>query len=193
MSATNLCRVGKVSKINGANGTVQVAFSDKDNLVSHELPVLFRKTKNDKDYWMPDVGEHVLCLFLASGLEQGFVVGAFYSATDAPPTTDPEKTVLQWKDGTKIEVDRKNKEIKINAAGKININVEGDTNLVCKGKTMIDSTGEATVKSAAKVIIDAPLAEIAGATGGLVTGECICAFTGAPHSDFSAKAKAGKV
>lgn len=104
-------RVGVVSSLNPKNGTVRVEFSDADHdgtaLVSDELPVLTRKSLKDKSYWMPDVGEHVLCQFLPFGLRQGFVVSAFYSGADEVPVADPDVRHVIFKDGSWFQYDRK--------------------------------------------------------------------------------------
>lgn len=101
----NIVRTGIVSATNPTNGTVRVTFPDRDNLVSNPLPVLYPKTHADKVYHMPDVGEQVLCVFLPSGVEQGFVVGSMYSTSDATPAASQTKHVVEYKDGTREEFD----------------------------------------------------------------------------------------
>ena len=101
---TQMVRVGTVSSVNEKNGTVRVLFGDADAngkpLISDELPVLTRKSLRDKSYWMPDVNEHVLCLFLPFGLRQGFVLGAFYSQADAVPVADKDVMHVIFDDGS---------------------------------------------------------------------------------------------
>lgn len=75
-------RLGVVTSVLEKTGQVRVKLQDSDGIISKELPVLFPKTHANKAYDMPDVGEHVLCLFLPCGLEQGFVIGALYSDKD---------------------------------------------------------------------------------------------------------------
>lgn len=64
MDIKRLIRVGTVSSVNAAAGTLRVAFAAQNEMVTYELPVLTRGSKNNKDYWLPDVDEQVLCLFL---------------------------------------------------------------------------------------------------------------------------------
>ncbi len=80
-----IIRVGKVSSTNPADMTVRVTFPDERELVSADLPVLCHGSKSDKDYWMPDVGEQVVCLFLPNGRNMGFCLGTFFSKADTPP------------------------------------------------------------------------------------------------------------
>ena len=64
-------------------------FPDRDQMQSWWLPVILPKTQNDKAYWIPDVGEQVVCLMDAHD-EDGAVVGAISSAADATPVNSPD-------------------------------------------------------------------------------------------------------
>ena len=79
----NLIRIGTVSAVNGESCSARVAFEDKDNMVSAELPIITIGSKQTKAYWLPEVGTQVLCIFQpnasGSGISKGFVIGAFYS------------------------------------------------------------------------------------------------------------------
>lgn len=127
----NLIRVGRVSSVDPKTATARVVF-EAQGVVSHELPVLQRQTLRNKDYWLPDVGEHVVCLFLPTGNAEGFVIGAIYSDEDLPPVSSQDKRVVRFEDGTVIEYDRASHTLTINAVGPINIvaasnvNVAGD-------------------------------------------------------------------
>ena len=158
----NVVRVGTVTQI--AAGKVRVQFSDADQLVSAPLPVLFPKTHLDRFCAMPDVGEHVVCIFLPFGLEQGFVLGALYSATDAPPVQGADKWHLAFNDGSWLEFNR--------AASVLNIHSRGDVNIFAADKITLD--GGSTDLS------------------GVITGLSICHFTGLPHADASANVEASK-
>ena len=101
-----MIRVAVVTSTNPSAGRVRVQLKDSDQMVSRELLVVQPKTAKDKYYWMPDVSEQVLCLFLPYGLEQGFVIGAVYSSEDTPPVQDQDKSHIAFKDGTFVEYDR---------------------------------------------------------------------------------------
>jgi len=116
-----LIRVGVVTQVYPEKGTVRVEIADLDDVISYELPVLFRKTCKDKDYWMPDVGEHVVCVFLPTGAEQGFVIGAFYSHKDKTPVADQEIRRIEFSNGAFVEHDRKTGNMRINTPGDIKI------------------------------------------------------------------------
>jgi phage baseplate assembly protein gpV len=98
-------RVGLVRQQDAANALVRVTFSDYDQMQSWWLPVVTPKTQDDKAYWMPDVGEQVVCLMDLRD-EAGVVLGAIYSQADAPPVTSADKWHITFKDSAAFEYDR---------------------------------------------------------------------------------------
>lgn len=134
MDIKKLIRVGTVSSVNAAAGTVRVAFAAQDDMVTYELPVITRGSKNNKDYWLPDVDEQVLCLFLPNtsgrGVCDGFVLGTFYSSIDAPVENSGDVHAVKYGDGTIIKHDR--------STGKLTINATGDIDIIAGGKVTIN-------------------------------------------------------
>jgi phage baseplate assembly protein V len=98
-------RVGIVQQQDTARAKVRVVFPDYDEVISWWLPVMFPKTQNDKAYWIPDIGEQVVCLMDLRD-EAGAVLGAIYSEADAPPVNSADKFHLAFQDGTSIDYDR---------------------------------------------------------------------------------------
>ena len=115
-------RVGVVVSTNPGSGTVRVQFTDADGMVSHDLPVLVPKTMDDKYYHMPDVEEQVLAIFLPLGLEQGFVLGSFYSKSDPVPVKDQDRHHVRFKDGTTVDYDRAKHLLKVDCVGRVVVN-----------------------------------------------------------------------
>lgn len=101
-----LIRVGKVTSTNDTNLTARVEFKDRSGIVSHNLRVLQKNTRDNKDYWMPDLDEQVLCLFLPNGIEQGYILGSPYSDVTKADVATKEKRRVKFKDGTSVEYDR---------------------------------------------------------------------------------------
>lgn len=124
----NLIRVGRVSSVDPKTATARVVF-EAQGVVSYDLPVLQRQTLRNKDYWLPDVGEHVVCIFLPTGNAEGFILGAIYSDEDQPPVSSQDKRVVQFEDGTRIEYDRSTRTLTINAVGPVNIAAAGNVNV----------------------------------------------------------------
>lgn len=111
-------KIGVVSSLDTATARVRVVFDDMDNVASYWLPVVHHKTLKDKSYWMPDPGEHVVCLLDENG-EEGAVLGAIYSAVDTVPVTSGDKCHVAFDDGTTVDFDRSTKALTIDCKGDI--------------------------------------------------------------------------
>ena len=134
----NLIRVGIVSSTDPVKVTAKVAFTDKSAMVSYDLPILVRGSLKNKDYWMPDPDEQVVCLFLPSGNAQGFILGSLYSEKDKPPVTDGNKRHIKFSDGTIIEYDGATHTLTIDAKGSINVVTTGAVEIAAGSNILID-------------------------------------------------------
>lgn len=121
----NIVRIGRVSSIDVNTNTARVAFSDKDDLVSGNLMIVNRGSMVDKDYWIPDIDEQVLCLMQPNasgkGLNDGFILGSFFSAEDPQQESSADVRAVKFSDGTVVKHDRKTGNLTINATGDISI------------------------------------------------------------------------
>lgn len=82
MSENNI-RTGKVSSINYEEGTIRVVYTDKNNAVTTELPVL----NFNGEYKMPQIDDMVLVTHLSNGSSLGIVCGSFWSSGNKPVET----------------------------------------------------------------------------------------------------------
>lgn len=98
-------RIGIVKMQDPANGRVRVVFPDRDQIPSWWLQVVVPKTQRDKAYWMPDLGEQVVCLMDECD-EAGAVLGAVYSSADQTPVSSNDKWHYSFEDNTSFEYDR---------------------------------------------------------------------------------------
>ncbi|MGH7879105.1 MAG: phage baseplate assembly protein V, partial [Candidatus Binataceae bacterium] len=133
-------RVGIVQLQDVAGCRVRVTFPDRDQMQSWWLPVVVAKTQNDKGYYLPDVGEQVVCLMDRKD-EDGAVVGAIYSAVDVPPPAmSADKLHWSAKDGAVFEYDRAKHALAITlpSSGTLNITANG-------AKISIDASGNVNV------------------------------------------------
>lgn len=149
MEETKIARIGKVSSTDLENARVKVVFSDIDNMVTTDLPVLFPQGLKNKFYAMPDIGENVLCIFIEQGIGDGFCLGAFYTDSVAPPIADQDKVHYAFEDGTYIEYDRKEHRLKADIKGDAdikvkNVKVEAE-NVNTKCNTLIARSKEASI------------------------------------------------
>ena len=91
-----LVRVGRVSSVNADNHTAKVEFADDgDDQVSHDLAVLVTRPG---DYSLPAAGSLVACILIPGASGDGFILGALYSDSDAPPTSDAGARVVAGDD-----------------------------------------------------------------------------------------------
>jgi phage baseplate assembly protein V len=137
-----------------------VNFPAHNQLLSWWLPICVPKTQNDKAYWIPDIGEQVVCL-MDEHDEDGAVIGCIYSQADTTPVQSADKWHITMKDNAVFEYDRNahtlnitlptiagagaggpppsgsmvtiscnNATIQIDASGNINLTAQGNINLV---------------------------------------------------------------
>ena len=97
--------------------------------------VIQHNTLENHDYWMPDIGEDVLCVFLPTGSEDGFILGSFYADEIRPPASTENIRMVEFADGTKVSYDRESHELKATIDG-TEIKANRDT---------VDITGDKTV------------------------------------------------
>ena len=102
----SLIRVGEVSSVDASKATARVVFDDFDSIVSYDLQVICRNTFSNRDYAMPDIGEDVICLFLPTGTEAGFILGSVYAGEITPPESTVSRRCVEFLDGAKFMYDR---------------------------------------------------------------------------------------
>lgn len=76
-------RYGRVDSVDLKKATARVVFQDRDDVKSFDLQVMQKNTLNKKAYWMPEIDEIAVCLFLSNGQESGIIIGTLYAEDDA--------------------------------------------------------------------------------------------------------------
>lgn len=147
-----MIRVGKVVTRAASNGTVRVQLPDLDNLVSGNIPVMFPKTRKDKIFHLPDIGEQVICVFLGNGLEAGYCLGAIYSDIDPVPTPSGDVWEMRFSDGTDLKYNR--------AAHVLTADVQGAVSVTATGPVSVQADGQVSASSEAGMVLDAPAVSI---------------------------------
>jgi phage baseplate assembly protein V len=129
-------RVGIVQAQDVPNCRVRVIFPDRNQMVSWWLPIIRQGTQNDKDYWIPDIGEQVVCL-MDEHDEDGAVFGSIFSSADTTPSGATGDTrILAPKDGAVFSYNR--------ATHALNVSLPngGTVTVTANGATIeIDSSG----------------------------------------------------
>ena len=112
-TGNDLIRVGRVAAVYEERLTVRVEFPDRSGLVSKELAVLVPLTLKNHAYALPDPGEHVACIFLDNGVQEGLILGAIYDKNNPPPCQNKDRYYFEFDGGAHFLVDRKEKTMQI--------------------------------------------------------------------------------
>lgn len=139
-----------------------MVFGDRDEMVSYDLPVMVRNTLKNKDYWMPDIDEVVLCVFLPIGLEAGFIMGGFYTKPVPRPATTGAKRVVEFEDGTRAEYDRATHTLLADVKGAAEIKTTGNLTAEVGQALEATVTTTASLTAGASVTITAPAIQLNG-------------------------------
>lgn len=157
-SLEGLIRIGEVTSVNPEKLTARVTFDDDDGMTSFDLPILQRNTMKNRDYASVDIGEDVVCVFLPSGVEEGFIIGTLYAGEITPPQSSQNVRMVEFEDGTVLKYDR--------SAHKLSASVVGDVEVTASGKADITATGSVSVTSSKKIVLTAPSIVLNGAIEG---------------------------
>jgi phage baseplate assembly protein V len=138
------------------------------------LSTLKRRGRGDKENWPLEVGEQVLCLFPGGSTAQGVILGSVMTRESLPKEGGHRVT---YSDGTSVSYDKEAKAMRVVLPEGARLEVQGGTSVVVKAKT---------------VVVEAESVALGGAdaVAGIVTTEAVCAFTGGPHPQGSARCKA---
>lgn len=154
-------RIGTISAVDEARVMVRVRLPECDNLRTAWLPVLQRNTQNNKDYWLPDIGEQVEVLLDDNG-EDGLVLGAIYSAADVPMLADKDTRAVTFADGAHIEYDRRTHTLTING-GVQHIAISSGVDVVVNAQRVTINAPETTVTG--KLLVQGQLTYESGMSG----------------------------
>ena len=119
-----MIRTGTVSAVYPENGTARVVFDDKDDTTSPELHIVHRFSGTNKDYWVPDIGDQVVCIFANNdtNFSTGWILGSYFTDKHPPQVAIPDIMRLDFADGSFMEYNRGNSSLTIKVMGQIKIN-----------------------------------------------------------------------
>ena len=119
-----MIRTGTVSAVYPENGTARVVFDDKDDTTSPELHIVHRFSGTNKDYWVPDIGDQVVCIFANNdtNFSTGWILGSYFTDKHPPQVASPDIMRLDFADGSFMEYNRGNSSLTIKVMGQIKIN-----------------------------------------------------------------------
>lgn len=107
-AANNFCvpRYGYVSDFDPDRMMARVRFPDLGDLISGWLPVGVMNSLNNHDEFALDIDEHVFCIMMGSGVEEGIILAAIYDDKNKPSNKNREQRYTKFQDGTEIFYDR---------------------------------------------------------------------------------------
>jgi len=147
-------RWGEVTQVDETTGTARVKIHDADGMVSKPLRVRQSRTHKDQEQELPDLGEHVGCIFSGQGLEEGLVLGAVYSTKNPSPGKPPYVWYHRFADGTELEYDRETHRLTGTVKGEIDLAVEKDVRVKCLQGVTLEADGNILVKSAKTLTLE---------------------------------------
>ncbi|WP_417536830.1 phage baseplate assembly protein V [Methylophaga sp.] len=173
---SNMIKRGKVHSVDFSQTPPRVKVEYEAGAITAWLPfVSSRQSIISKSKWEPlSVGEGVMVFSESGDMSLGVVFPATADGTNVPPSTSPDEHVTKYSDGSLVKYDRSSHQLTVNVVGAISVS--------CKS---------ADVTASGDVTVDASQIKLNKGVG-VVTGECICPFTGSPHADISTTVLAGK-
>lgn len=121
-----MLKFGTIKEYYPSTGMVSVFF-EADDIVTDPMPVIFTKTKSDKDLYPFDNGEQVACL-MDEHCEHGVCLGATYSDDIKPdPSFNKDVFGIKFNNGDKMIYDRNLKSLTYEIGGNASLNMQADT------------------------------------------------------------------
>lgn len=175
----DLIKIGEVSSVDPEKCTARVVFDDEDSLVSYDLQILQRNTYENQDYQMVHPGEDVVCLFLGSGQEDGFIIGSLYAGEIKPPEASLDRRTVVFSDDTRVCYDRQEHKLTVTIEGTEIVFNRQDGSITVPNAVTINCT-TATVNASSGITLDTPKTDVTGVlnVAGLITGKGGLAVSG---------------
>ena len=175
----DLIKIGEVSSVDPEKCTARVVFDDEDSLVSYDLQILQRNTYENQDYQMVHPGEDVVCLFLGSGQEDGFIIGSLYAGEIKPPEASLDRRTVVFSDDTRVCYDRQEHKLTVTIEGTEVVFNRQDGTITVPNAVTINCT-TATVNASSGITLDTPKTDVTGVlnVAGLITGKGGLAVSG---------------
>lgn len=149
-------------------------------------------------WWVPEIGEGVTVIS-DGDLTLGEIFPGSYHKDFTAPSQDPNEFLVLFGDGSKVSHNRESHKLEVVNVGDVDITTHQNITVTSTGTATVDSQADVNVKCSGKATVNADGDIIANGSKiklnggkGVVTGDCICQFTGKPHSDISSKVTAGK-
>ncbi|MCQ4765076.1 MULTISPECIES: phage baseplate assembly protein V [Cloacibacillus] len=101
----NLIQLGVISEVQPEKGLCRVSFGER---VSPLSPWLMGRCGDDKEFWHPDIGEQAIFFSPYGDGSEGIVmIGVMSNKKPLPAGAREGLYIKEFKDGSRIEIDRK--------------------------------------------------------------------------------------
>lgn len=117
-------RHGVVVGVNPSSCSVSVDVPDGvGGTETLTVPVMVKQAFTNKDYWIPEAGEKVVCVFYPPECTSGACLGGVYESS-SPPASSADVRMVKFNDSTEIKYDRRDNSLSIHCAGPVNVSGE---------------------------------------------------------------------
>ena len=166
----NLFLWGRVTRALPESAEVFVRIDDEIEV--GPIPFLTPKGGPEASLYFPlSEGDLVFLCVPQGDFSEAVVLGSTFRQGEAPKTQ--KGTTIKFKDGAELSYEPAEKTLVLKAPP--------------SGTIRLEVTGKVELKAPEVTLGDAGPADL-----GVVTGTCVCAFTGAPHPEFSKVVRAKK-
>lgn len=127
-----MLKFGIVSEVDPQKSLVRVKFEDI-GIVSDWLPIVGSGSLKDKQYSIPSINEHVVCI-MDHRVEDGACLGTIYNKQDTPAFNSADKRGIQFEDGSTVYYDKGDKKLYVESKGTISIKSADKVELLASGQ-----------------------------------------------------------
>lgn len=185
----NIISIGTLSQIDDEQNLARVKIGE---LETNWLPLPAVIGNNFIASTPAKIGTQAVVLSPSGDLAQGVITNLLFSDAHLSPNTDKNMDIIKFNDGSKIEYNSATGTLDIIASDVLKINVGGHASLTVGGDLKAHVVGDLNAKADGNIELDGSEVNLKKGGQGVVTAQCICAFTGAPHPDASLTVKASK-
>lgn len=189
---------GKIAEVDPVKHVARVAYGPQGKQLTGWLQWKPVRTGTAITWWCPEVGEGATVISEGDMALGEILLGSYHGDFPAP-SNNPDEYLVLFGDGSKISHDRKTHKLDVVNVGDVNITTQQNITVTSTGTATVDAAKDVMVKCKGKATVNADGEIIANGSKiklnkgvGVVTGACICQFTGKPHSDISTQVTAGK-
>lgn len=172
-------RVGKISSLNYEKGLARVTYSDRDDSVTKEIPLM----SPFGEYYMPEVDDFVYVLHMPNGGEAGIIMGRYWTKNNKPAEgkqglrrkdLSREQGKCYWKycdpdvgegnDG-KLELHNDDGDIEVTLSGDAKLESDGSVTVNGKSSVKVQSDGSIEITTSGSIKVSGGTINVSAGSG----------------------------